>query len=102
MNLGFYLAMAGWIHVAHGARLALWQPWLTIRRPILWILHVSYAWIAVYLALRVLAAMELVPISLATHALTVGAIGGLTVGMMTRTAQDVRYRADLRSLPSTM
>jgi uncharacterized protein involved in response to NO len=78
---------AGIAAVAHGARLALWQPWLTIKRPILWILHVSYAWIVVYLALRVLAAVELVPISLVTHALTVGAIGGLTVGMMTRTAR---------------
>lgn len=73
--------------VAHGARLALWQPWMTIRRPILWILHISYAWIVVYLVLRVLAAVERVPISLVTHALTVGAIGGLTVGMMTRTAR---------------
>jgi uncharacterized protein involved in response to NO len=72
---------------AHSARLALWQPWLTIRRPIVWILHVSYAWISAYLALRVLASMGLVPISLVTHALTVGAIGGLTVGMMTRTAR---------------
>ncbi len=78
---------AGIAAVAHGARLALWQPWLTIKRPILWILHVSYAWMVVYLALRVLAAAELVPISLVTHALTVGAIGGLTVGMMTRTAR---------------
>jgi len=56
-------------------------------------LHVSYAWIAVYLALRVLAAMELVPINLAIHALTVGAIGGLTVGMMTRTARGHTGRA---------
>ena len=78
---------AGMAAVAHGARLALWQPWLTLKRPILWILHVSYAWIVVYLALRVLAAGELVPVSLVTHALTVGAIGGLTVGMMTRTAR---------------
>jgi uncharacterized protein involved in response to NO len=28
-----------------------------------------------------------VPASLATHALTVGAIGGLTIGMMTRTSR---------------
>jgi uncharacterized protein involved in response to NO len=31
--------------------------------------------------------VELVPASLATHALTVGAVGGLTIGMMTRTAR---------------
>jgi uncharacterized protein involved in response to NO len=79
--------VAGMGTLAQGARLALWQPWLTRRRPILWILHASYAWIAVYLAMRALAAVDLVPVSLAIHALTVGAIGGLTVGMMTRTAR---------------
>lgn len=72
---------------AHAARLMLWQPWRTLARPILWILHLSYAWITVYLALRAFAAADLVPASLATHALTVGAIGGLTVGMMTRVAR---------------
>ena len=71
----------------HAARLALWSPWQTRGRPILWILHVSYAWIAVHLALRGLAAFDIVPAGLATHALTVGAIGGLTLGMMTRTAR---------------
>ncbi len=73
--------------LAQGARLVLWQPWLTAKQPILWILHAAYAWIVAYLALRALAAMDIVPISLAVHALTVGAIGGLTVGMMTRTAR---------------
>ena len=34
-----------------------------------------------------LSAFELVSASLATHALTVGAIGGLTIGMMTRTSR---------------
>ena len=71
----------------HAARLALWAPLKTLRTPILWILHASYAWIAVHLALRGLAAFDLVPAALATHALTVGAIGGLTIGMMTRTAR---------------
>jgi uncharacterized protein involved in response to NO len=71
----------------HGARLALWKPWKTWRKPILWILHVAYAWIVVHLALRGLAAFGLAPASLATHALTAGAIGGLTLGMMTRTAR---------------
>jgi uncharacterized protein involved in response to NO len=52
-----------------------------------WILHAAYAWIVVHLALRGLSALELLAESYATHALTVGAIGGLTLGMMTRTAR---------------
>ena len=77
-------AVAG---LAHAARLALWKPWATIHKPIVWILHASYAWIAVHLLLRALALLEFLPASAATHALTVGAIGGLTLGMMTRTAR---------------
>ena len=72
---------------AHAARLWLWRPWLTLKVPILWILHLSYAWIVIALALRALAAFDLVPPGLAAHALTVGAIGGLTLGMMTRTSR---------------
>jgi uncharacterized protein involved in response to NO len=71
----------------HAARLALWMPWKTRGKPILWILHASYAWIPIHLLMRGLAGFELVPDMLATHALTVGAIGGLTIGMMTRTAR---------------
>ena len=73
--------------VLHGWRIALWAPLSTRGRPILWILHVSYAWVVVHLALRGLAGFGLVPAMLATHALTIGAIGGLTIGMMTRTAR---------------
>jgi len=71
----------------HTARVALWAPMRTRGRPILWILHVSYAWIAIHLMLRALAEWGIVPGGAATHALTVGAIGGLTLGMMTRTAR---------------
>lgn len=70
----------------HATRLVLWRPWRTLRTPIVWILHCAYAWIALALALRALAAWDLVGASLATHAFTVGAIGGLTLGMMTRTS----------------
>jgi uncharacterized protein involved in response to NO len=52
-----------------------------------WILHASYAWIVVYLVLRALAAWGLVASPFAVHALTIGAIGGMTIGMMTRTAR---------------
>lgn len=79
------LAMAA--AVLHGWRLALWSPFRTRGRPILWILHISYGWIVLHLALRGLAAFSLAPPALAVHALTVGAIGGMTLGMMTRTAR---------------
>jgi uncharacterized protein involved in response to NO len=42
---------------------------------------------SVHLSLRALAPWGGVPASLATHALTVGVLGGLIVGMMTRTAR---------------
>jgi uncharacterized protein involved in response to NO len=80
-------ACAAFAACAHGARIALWRPWATLGHPILWILHASYAWIVVHLALRALALAGLVPPGAATHALTVGAIGGLIMGMMTRTAR---------------
>ena len=71
---------------AHLARWVLWQPWKTVRAPLVWVLHAAYGWIPLHLALRALAEMGWVTSSVATHALTVGAIGGLIIGMMTRTA----------------
>jgi len=73
--------------IAHGTRLALWTPWKTLRTPLVWILHGAYAWIPIHLGLRALVELGFVPSPLATHALTIGAIGGLTIGMMTRTAR---------------
>ena len=72
---------------AHGMRLSMWQPWRTLGNPLVWILHAAYAWIVVHLAMRGLSALGLLAGSYATHALTTGAIGGLTLGMMTRTAR---------------
>ena len=71
---------------AHLARWLLWQPWKTLRNPLVWILHLAYAWIPLHLLLRALAAWGLVPPSAATHALTAGAIGCMVIGMVTRTA----------------
>lgn len=71
----------------HGVRLLLWRPWRTLRVPLVWILHAAYAWIVIHLTLRGLAAAGWVAESHAWHALTAGAIGGLTLGMMVRTAR---------------
>jgi uncharacterized protein involved in response to NO len=79
------LALA--VAAAHAARLYLWQPWRTGSTPLVWILHAAYGWIVVYLVLRALATLGFIAEPLAVHALTIGAIGGLTIGMMTRTAR---------------
>jgi len=73
--------------VANGARLWLWKPWRTTRTPLVWILHAAYAWIPIHLALRACAALGVIAPQFAIHALTIGAIGGMTIGMMTRTAR---------------
>ncbi len=73
--------------LAQGARLALWKPWRTLSTALVWILHAAYAWIVIHLVLRGCSELALSSSSYATHALTVGAMGGLTLGMMTRTAR---------------
>lgn len=89
LRLGSWLAgvVAGLAFAAHLVRWWLWQPWTTRRVPLLWVLHLAYLWVPVHLALRVSAELGLVPASAAMHALGVGAIGGLVIGMMTRTAR---------------
>ena len=72
---------------AHAARWTLWRPWKTLATPLVWVLHLAYAWIPAHLALRACAALGWIGPSPATHALTTGAIGGLVMGMMTRTAR---------------
>jgi len=73
--------------VAHAWRWALWRPWRTLRVPLVWVLHLAYLWLPLHLLLRAGAEVGWLMASLATHALTVGAVGGLVIGMMTRTAR---------------
>lgn len=67
-------------------RLAFWKSYVTFKNPLLWILHLSYAWIAVGFVLLALSAINLVPQSAAIHVLAIGATAGLIIGMITRTA----------------
>jgi uncharacterized protein involved in response to NO len=71
---------------AHARRWWLWQPWGTRRAPLVWVLHAAYLWLLVHLALRVGAELGWIPGGPATHALTVGLLGMVILGMMTRTA----------------
>jgi len=67
------------------ANLLAWQPQRTLRVPLLWILHLSYAWIGIGFALLAVASLGWLPASAALHALTAGSMAGLIIGMMTRT-----------------
>jgi uncharacterized protein involved in response to NO len=72
----------------HAVRLWRWDPLSTCGRPILWILHLSYAWIPAGLLLLAAAAVtQHVPQVLALHAFGIGAVGGMIIGMITRTAR---------------
>ena len=73
--------------LTHAWRLYLWKPWRTRAAPLVWILHAAYAWIVMYLLLRGLTSLNMLSGSYAAHALTVGAVGGMTLGMITRTAR---------------
>lgn len=78
------LGVAALLHVF---RLLRWKPLRTRSRPILWVLHLAYAWLPIGLVLLALAQLGVVGVSTGIHALAVGATGGLIIGMMTRTAR---------------
>jgi uncharacterized protein involved in response to NO len=66
-------------------RSVLWGFQKTFGHPILWVLHVGHAWIWLGLLLKAASAARMpIQSSVATHALTAGAIGTLTLGMMAR------------------
>lgn len=75
----------GALFALHTARLALWHDPGLWRVPLLWSLHLAYAWIAIACLGMALwhAGVAFVP-SLVTHALTVGAMSGLILAMMAR------------------
>ncbi|KPK05710.1 MAG: hypothetical protein AMJ64_11095 [Betaproteobacteria bacterium SG8_39] len=72
--------------VLHVLRQWGWRSFATHARPILWILHLSHAWIPVGCGLLALNALGWVAQPVALHALGVGALGGTVIGMITRTA----------------
>jgi uncharacterized protein involved in response to NO len=86
--LGRHTAIAPLLLAAAGlnlARLLAWSPWGTWRVPLLWILHVSYLWIPIGFGLQAAHLLGApIPWSIGVHALMVGALGGLILGMMSR------------------
>ena len=71
------------------ARLAGWRGWRAWHEPMLWVLHLGYLWLAVGLVIRGLALVGAfrMPELDTLHGITVGALGTLSLAMMTRVAQ---------------
>lgn len=79
---GVALVAAG---AANLGRVLRWRGWAARGEPLVWILHVGYAWLG--LGLLLLGGSLLVaeiPRSAGVHALTAGAIGVMTLAVMTR------------------
>jgi len=71
--------------LANLARLLEWQGWRAWRDPLVWVLHLGYAWIVVALLLRGIAGHSLaLPWNAWIHALGVGAMGTMILGVMAR------------------
>lgn len=77
----------------HAVRLSRWLGHLTLSDPLVWMLHLSYAWIPVGIALMALASIGWVSPSAGIHALTTGAIAGMIVSVSSRAALGHTNRA---------
>lgn len=81
--VGVVLLVAG---AAQLIRVAGWRGWLAAREPLVWILHVGYGWLGVALLLLGVSSLDpfLASRTAGIHALTAGAIGVMTLAVMTR------------------
>jgi len=90
-----FLAIPDGIHVflwslaaiAHAFRWFGYFTWEVFKEPFLWILHLGYAWVVIGFLLQAISYGGVELFHLARHALTVGGIGCITLGMMVRVTQ---------------
>ncbi|MGH6922817.1 MAG: NnrS family protein [Propylenella sp.] len=77
------------------ARLARWHGHRAVEEPIVLVLHLGYLWLATALFLLGAAGLlpSLVPATSAVHALTAGAVGTMTLAIMTRASRGHTGRA---------
>ena len=81
----------------HGIRLAGWSLLRDWQEPMLWIIHLAYAWLVAGFLLQGLAALDFMPATTALHGWTAGAVGLFTLGMMARVALGHTGRAIVAS-----
>lgn len=97
---GILLVCAGLLHFT---RLIRWRGEQTFREPIVTILHIGYGWLVIAFVLMGLAILvpAIVDGSSALHALTAGAIGTMTLAVMTRASLGHTGRA-IQTGPATL
>jgi uncharacterized protein involved in response to NO len=97
--VGAGLAIAGLLNLA---RLARWRGWATMGEGLVMILHVGYLWLAVGLILLGVSMLQdAMTTAAALHMLTLGAMGTMTLAVMTRAILGHTGR-DLHAGPGTM
>lgn len=77
-------AAAALAALANGARLLRWRSWATLRIPLVWVLHLGYAWLVLGLVAAAGAWLGLWPKAAALHALGAGAIATMILAVMSR------------------
>lgn len=92
--------VAGVACVSNAVRLMGWQPWRTLATPLLWVLHLAYAWIVLGLALKSFSSWFPQLGFLSLHTLVMGGIGSMTLGMMARVT--LGHTGRMMKLPSGM
>jgi uncharacterized protein involved in response to NO len=94
--------VAGIAAVALAARLARWQGHRALRDPLVWSMHLGYAWLPIGFALLALADLaRVVPELAGLHALAAGAFGTMILAVASRVALGHTGRP-LRASPSAV
>ena len=71
--------------LVHGARVARWKGWRLADVPLVFVMHLGFAWLVFAFALKAAAELTgIVPEATWVHAFTVGSLGLMMLGLMTR------------------
>ncbi|MCB1692361.1 MAG: NnrS family protein [Pseudomonadales bacterium] len=84
------LLACGCLHIV---RMLRWRGHRTLSEPLLFVLHVGYAWLGIGILFLAASANNIVPASTGIHALSVGAMTGLIVAVSSRAAMGHTNRA---------
>jgi uncharacterized protein involved in response to NO len=79
--------LAAIVAVVQTARMLQWRSFAVLRSPIVWVLHLAYAWLPVGFALKAMALLFGLALSAFwLHALTVGVLATMVLAVMSRAA----------------